>query len=198
MAPLIRRLERFGLYSQTIYNFSIREFPRHNCSFRRLRLPGAGFSVRFTKIAVDPRGPFDRDVPGSGVGLAERRPAANGLSKCRPTSEFDFATQRRKPIHGGAFNSPSHGFQIFHFDRATLALPKMLLAPLRIRRVQFSVEKRMESKLPFRTGTGPAHPAFGARRREHRGAHQVVERDRQLAPGLTMTLPFMFGWIEHK
>jgi hypothetical protein len=27
MAPLIRRLERFGLYSQTIYNFSIREFP---------------------------------------------------------------------------------------------------------------------------------------------------------------------------
>jgi hypothetical protein len=104
----------------------------------------------------------------------------------------------RKPIHGGAFNSPSHGFQIFHFDRATLALPKMLLALLRIRRVQFSVEKRMESKLPFRTRTGPAHPAFGARRREHRGAHQVVERDRQLAPGLTMTLPFMFGWIEHK
>jgi hypothetical protein len=24
-----------------------------------------------------------------------------------------------------------------------------------------------------------------------------VKRDRQLAPGLTMTLPFMFGWIEH-
>jgi hypothetical protein len=23
-------------------------------------------------------------------------------------------------------------------------------------------------------------------------------RDGQLAPGLTMTLPFMFGWIEHK
>jgi hypothetical protein len=24
------------------------------------------------------------------------------------------------------------------------------------------------------------------------------QRDRQLAPGLTMTLPFMFGWIKHK
>ena len=24
------------------------------------------------------------------------------------------------------------------------------------------------------------------------------QRDRQLAPGLTMTLPFMFGWIRHK
>src|SRR6267378_6711865 len=25
-----------------------------------------------------------------------------------------------------------------------------------------------------------------------------IERDRQPAPGLTMTLPFMFGWIEHR
>src|SRR5271169_5251546 len=28
--------------------------------------------------------------------------------------------------------------------------------------------------------------------------HRLAERKRQLAPGLTMTFPFMFGWIEHK
>ena len=28
--------------------------------------------------------------------------------------------------------------------------------------------------------------------------HRLAERERQLAPGLTMTFPFMFGWIEHK
>jgi len=55
MAPLIRRLDGFGLYSQTIYNFSIREFPRYHCSFRRLRLPGAGFSVRFQQGSHRPR-----------------------------------------------------------------------------------------------------------------------------------------------
>jgi hypothetical protein len=30
------------------------------------------------------------------------------------------------------------------------------------------------------------------------GNRTGVRRDGQLAPGLTMTLPFMFGWIEHK
>ncbi len=79
-----------------------------------------------------------------------------------------------------------------------MALPKVLLAPQRIRHVQFSVEKSMEDEFPFRTGAGRTHPAFGAKRLEHRNAHQVVEREVQLAPGLTMTLPFMFGWIEHK
>jgi hypothetical protein len=34
---------------------------------------------------------------------------------------------------------------------------------------------------------GKQIPARGAR----------GQRGRQLAPGLTMTLPFMFGWIEH-
>jgi hypothetical protein len=184
MAPLIRRLERFGLYSQTIYNFSIREFPRYHCPFRRLRLTRRRVFRPVQQGSSRPRGPVDRRR------MARRNAArlANSTSQCG----------WRRPIHGGAFDSPSHRFQIFHLDRATLALPKVLLALLRIRRVQFSVEKRMESKLPFRTGNGPAHPAFGARRREHRGAHQVVERDRQLPPGLTMTLPFMFGWIEHK
>jgi hypothetical protein len=28
--------------------------------------------------------------------------------------------------------------------------------------------------------------------------HRLAERKRQLAPRLTMTFPFMFGWIEHK
>jgi hypothetical protein len=28
--------------------------------------------------------------------------------------------------------------------------------------------------------------------------HRLAERKRQPAPGLTMTFPFMFGWIEHK
>jgi hypothetical protein len=183
-APLIRRLERFGLYSQTICNFSIREFPRHNCPFRRLRLTRRRVFCQVDQGSSRPRRPVDRRQ------MARR----NAVRLANSTSQRD----RHKPIHGGAFNSPSHGLQIFHFDRATLALPKMLLALLRLRRVQFSIEKRMESKLPFRTGACPTHPAFGVRRREHRGAHQVVERDRQLAPGLTMTLPFMFGWIEHK
>jgi hypothetical protein len=173
MAPLIRRLERFGLYSQTIYNFLIREFPRYHCSFRRLRLPGAGFSVRFTRIAVDPRGPVDRDVPGSRVGA--RGAEAGGEWPVEiPLGLGNSLSQGSgsRPIHGGTFDSPPHGFQIFHFDGATSALPKVLLAPQRIRHVQFSVEKRMQNEFPFRTGTGCTHPAFGAKRLEHRDAHQ--------------------------
>ena len=194
MAPLIRRLERFGLYSQTIYNFSIREFPRHNCAlFGDCACPAPGLlsgspSSRRPARAIRSRRSWKRGG-ARGAEAGGEWPFEMPLGLANSISQSSV----RKPIHGGAFNSPSHGFQIFHFDRATLALLKVLLAPLRIRRVQFSVEKRMENKLPFRTGTGPAHPAFGAWRREHRGAHQVVERDRQLAPGLTMTLPFMFG-----
>jgi hypothetical protein len=105
---------------------------------------------------------------------------------------------RSRPTQGGTSDFPSHGFQIFYFKEAALALPKVLLARQRICRVQFSVEKCMENEFPFRTWAGRTHAACGRRRPDHGDAQQVAERERQLAPGLTMTLPFMFGWIEHK
>jgi hypothetical protein len=36
------------------------------------------------------------------------------------------------------------------------------------------------------------------RRRRQKNMREIARQDRQLAGGLTMTLPFMFGWIEHK
>jgi hypothetical protein len=57
--------------------------------------------------------------------------------------------------------------------------------------------KSVENEFPFRTGAGRTQASFGRRRPDHGNAHHVAERERQLA-GLTMTLPFMFGWIEHK
>ena len=77
-----------------------------------------------------------------------------------------------------------------------MASREMQLASQRIRRIQFSVKKSVQDQFPIRTGAGRARTGFGRRRPDHGHAHRVVERKRQLA-GLTMTLPFMFGWIEH-
>jgi hypothetical protein len=103
----------------------------------------------------------------------------------------------RSPPKGRTREFQSHGFQTFQFCGATLASLKMLFAGQGIRRVQLSVEKRMKYQFPFRTGTTRTHAGCGHRRRDHGNAHPVAERKRQ--PGsLTMTLPFMFGWIEHR
>ena len=77
-----------------------------------------------------------------------------------------------------------------------LASPEMQLASQRIRRIQFSVKQRVQDQFPIRTGAGRARTGFGRWRPDHGYAHRVAEPERQLA-GLTMTLPFMFGWIEH-
>jgi hypothetical protein len=103
----------------------------------------------------------------------------------------------RNPPDGGTLEFLPHRFQIFHFVGATLAAPEVKLASQRIHRVQFSVEKSVQDEFPFRTGAGCAYAGFGRRRPDHGDALHVAERERQLA-GLTMTLPFMFGWIEHK
>ncbi len=142
MAPLIRRLDLSGLYSQTIYNFSIRGFSRCNCSFRWQ--PPARSRVFSFPVhqggSRDPRGPVYRDVSWNRIGGLPSGDLRNAARLAHSISQRG----RRRPIHGGTFDSPPHGFQLFHFDGATLALPKVLLAPQRIRHVQFSVEKRMD------------------------------------------------------
>jgi hypothetical protein len=44
------------------------------------------------------------------------------------------------------------------------------------------------AELAFRTGAGGPRIGFGIMT-----MHRLAERQRQLDPGLTMTLPFMFG-----
>src|ERR1700676_5257532 len=130
-------------------------------------------------------------APSSAKIRSERSP--------RTTRSADSISQgvwRSRP-DGGTPEFLPHQFQIFHFAGATLAPFEMQLAGRRIRRVQFSVEKRVENEFPIRTGAGRAHAGFGRGRREHGNAHDVAERGHSLA-GFTMTLPFMIGWIEHK
>ena len=104
-----------------------------------------------------------------------------------------FSKRRRsKPTHDGTPEYPSHGFQISYFDGTTPALSKVLLKRQRICCVQFSVEKRVENDLPFRTRAGCTHTGFVRRRHAHQSLRKL-----QLAPGLTMIFPFMFGWIKH-
>lgn len=124
------------------------------------------------------------------------RPAANAASKARLANSISQGV-RRNPPDGGTPEFLPHRFQIIHFAGATLASPEMQLASQRIRRIQFSVKKSVQDQFPIRTGAGRARTGFGLRRPDHGNAHRVAERERQLAD-LTMTLPFMFGWIEHK
>jgi hypothetical protein len=77
--------------------------------------------------------------------------------------------ERSTPTHGGTRDSPSHGFQIFHFNGATFALLEVLLALGRICSVQFSVEKSMKSEFPFRTRATRAE--FGCGQAGHDYAH---------------------------
>ena len=137
-------------------------------------------------------GPVDRNASWKRVRARRAATAMNGRRNAAPLANSISQGGRHGPVHGGTFDSPSHGFQIFHFDGATLALSKVSLAPQRIRHVQFSVEKRMENEFPFRTGAGRTHPAFGAKRLEHRDAHQVVER-RSAGPRLDDDLAFHVG-----
>src|SRR6267378_7545706 len=83
---------------------------------------------------------------------------------------------RRRPPNGETLEFLSHRFEISQFVGATLASLKMQLASLRIRRVQFSVEKRVQDELPVRTGTSRAHAGFERGRRDHGHAHHVAER----------------------
>src|ERR1700722_65735 len=97
---------------------------------------------------------------------------------------------RSSPAICGTREYPSHGFQFFYFNEAPSALPKVLLAGQRICRVQCSVEKRIENELHSEQG-----PAVLVPDSEITTMHRLA---RQPASGLTMTFPFMFGWIEHK
>src|SRR5216684_6153576 len=83
---------------------------------------------------------------------------------------------RRNPPDGGTPQFLPHRIQISQFSGATLASLEMLLACLRIRRVQFSIEKSVEDQFPIRTGTSRAHAGFERRRRDHDNAHHVAER----------------------
>jgi hypothetical protein len=197
IAPLNRRLDRLGLYSRIIYNFSIHRFPRHKplISMAAINRWSRVFYSR-TEQPTTP-GQSIATFLGNGFRLTERRPAAIAASNARLQNSMS-QRARSRPTHGGTSDFPSHGFQIFHFNRATLALPKVLLAGQRIWRVQFSVEKSVEHELPIRTGTGRTRAACGRRRPDHCHAYHVAEPERQPAAGLTMTLPFLFGWIEHK
>jgi hypothetical protein len=150
--------------------------------------------------AVDPA---TRPLPGRSRPLLRHQPCPQvfrdglrrmPLRKARLANSIS-QRERSTPTHGGTRDSPSHGFQTFHFNGAALALHKVLLAVERIYCVQFPVEKSMKNEFPFRTGATRA--GFGCGQADHRNAHPVVP-DGQLAPALTMTLPFMFGWIEHK
>src|ERR1700691_6278535 len=118
-----------------------------------------------------------------------QRPPANAIPKCS-TIQFDSATPRSSPANCGTREYPSHGFQFFYFNEAPSALPKVLLASQRTCRVQFSAENRMENEVPFRTGASVARA--GSR------IMTMHRLERQPASGLTMTFPFIFGWIEHK
>jgi len=86
------------------------------------------------------------------------------------------------PAHGETSDFPSHGFQIFYFLGAPLALREVLLASQGIGRVQFVVEKSMEGELPFRTGAELAPAAIGRKRLDIGNVHEVTEGDLQLAP----------------
>jgi hypothetical protein len=62
-----------------------------------------------------------------------------------------------RPSQGRTSDLTPHGFQIFDFCEATLALPKMALERERICRIQLSIKKSVEKKLPFQTGADGAH-----------------------------------------
>jgi hypothetical protein len=81
------------------------------------------------------------------------------------------------PAQGESSDFPAHGFQIFHLQGARLALRKVLLARERIGRIQFLVEKRMKSELPFRAGASPPHAALGGRPLDRGQEHEVTERE---------------------
>jgi hypothetical protein len=100
-------------------------------------------------------------------GRAERRILTNSISQ----------GVGRNPPDGGTPQFLPHRFQIYQFSGATLASLEMQLASLRIRRVQFSIEKSVQDQSPIRTGAGRAHACFWRRRRDHDNAHHVAERE---------------------
>src|SRR6266404_6372144 len=116
-------------------------------------------SFLFTSVTADPARPVDRDLEtdsGSSSGGRHRLPLRNAarLSNSIPQR----AT--RRPTHDDTSDFPSHGFQLFYFKEAAVALPKVLLACERIRSVQFSVKKSMKSEFPFRTGPDCTYAGF--------------------------------------
>jgi hypothetical protein len=84
------------------------------------------------------------------------------------------------PARGETSDFPSHGFQVFYFLGAPLALREVLLASQGIGRVQFVVEKSMEGELPFRTVAELTHAAIG--RLDIGNVHEITEGDLQLVP----------------
>jgi hypothetical protein len=86
------------------------------------------------------------------------------------------------PAQGKPFDLPAYGFQVFDFPGTTGASRQMPLADERIRRVQLSIEKSVQSEPPFRASSKPASTARGRRKRLRYGhVHQVTERERRLA-----------------
>jgi hypothetical protein len=103
-------------------------------------------------------------------------PSCRHLRKARLANSISQGV-RRNPPDGGTPQFLPHRLQISQFSGATLASLEMQLAYLRIRRVQFSIEKRVEDQSPIRTGAGRAHAGFGRRPRDHDNAHHVAERE---------------------
>jgi hypothetical protein len=79
---------------------------------------------------------------------------------------------------------------------------RLPMAPLRRRlgRLELYSQIIYNSSDPRITPASTAHFKLSAEAgSEHRFDMRTWrQRNRQLAPGLTMTLPFMFGWIRHK
>jgi hypothetical protein len=149
IAPLNRRLGRLELYSQEYNVFS-------NPRISSFKLP----------ITMTP--PL---APSSRQDL-QRMP----LRKARLANSISQGV-RRNPPDGGTPQFPPHRFQISQFSGAMLASLEMQLASLRIRRLQFSIEKSVQDQSPIRTGAGRAHAGAGRGRRDHDNTHHVAERE---------------------
>ena len=128
IAPLHRETRLLGLYSRIICNFSIRAFPRSNCSFR-WRTKEAAFSARFAKGTVDPppsvcqaaHDVFLRECTARA--LFRQNLQRTPLRKARLAKSISQRARSSAPDHE-TLEFSSHGFHIFHFLGAALTSPK--------------------------------------------------------------------------
>ena len=82
-------------------------------------------SLLFTNVTADSAKPVDATLR-NGLRLTERRSAAIVASNARLSHSMS-QRGRSVPTHGGTYDFPSQGFQVFYFKEAALALPQVLL-----------------------------------------------------------------------